>query len=133
MSNNSYDLLHPYRECPVSDEFIGSPEYGSYTIVLELEVFKKFLLNRERAMAALNDDGDSDSVQPLHYSTQSFIDSLVSAPKSYAICKKEEEEFSTEYVAMKEFCTRLRLENLKLMEEIVRLKGGAISDEQPQA
>lgn len=131
MSNNSYDLLHPYRECPVSDEFIGSPEYGSYTIVLELEVFKKFLLNRERAMAALNDDGDSDSVQPLHYSTQSFIDSLVSAPKAYAICKKEEEEFSTEYLAMNAFCTRLRGENLKLMEEIIRLKGGAISDEQP--
>lgn len=127
MSDAKFNLLHPYKDAPITDCFTGTSDYGDFTIVIEPNVLRGFLLTREKAMSeldsAFDDNASRSEVQPLYYSTQSFIDALMSVPKSYAISKKDYEDACTEYVAMKQFCTQLRAENLKLMEEIVRLRG----------
>lgn len=113
------DVMHPYRKNEVSDDFLAKHE-GDFAEVIEPDVLKDFLLARERAFAEM-DESFGDKSKPLYYSTQSFIDALVSVPKTRVVSAALYKETTTEYVAMKQFCTHLRGLNVDLEQRICTL------------
>lgn len=120
MSQVAIDSIHPYRDAGVSDEFIHPPESGDFAEVIQPSVIRDFLLAREESFKKM-DESFGDEPKPLYYSTESFIDALVSVPKTRAISAALYAETATEYVAMKQFCTHLRGKNIELAQKVCDL------------